>query len=173
MTPFSDLFRSHLELPPGEQQHRVEGEFPALVAQGFLHWWSPGDRIAAAKKRLLIGVATYSEMDMRLLDLVGNAVAAKNCRRMAAMAKPTKPGVLAFVQMPPESLRVDVFSVLACRTHEDFQKYVPGVGKVYQTPVVGFWEDDRLRESATGARGRALVARVCGIDPQLFDSSLT
>jgi hypothetical protein len=168
MTPFTNLFGSHLELSPGEQQRLVEQEFPALVARGPLHWWTPGESVADTR-RLLIGAATYSRYDMRLLDLVYEA----KCHSVApASAQHVTSKGLGLVELAAEQLRVDVFSVLACGSHEDFSKYVPGIGQVFQTPVVGFWEKGILREKATGAAGRGLVARICGIDPKLLSAEV-
>jgi hypothetical protein len=105
MTPFLELFRSHSELLPGEQQRQVELEFPDLVAQGPLHWWSPGEEIVTNRRRLLIGVAAYSEMDMRLLDQVREAVAGRNglAERLPNL-KVTKDGVSVSISLPNETL---------------------------------------------------------------------
>src|SRR5262249_6213739 len=133
MTSFYDLYQSHRDLPPGEQLAVVEREFPKLVAKGPLHWFSPGGATSTAPRRLVIGVATYSKEDMQLLDLVLDAVVRENVQRLTSKASQQQMGVLGgalgFVQLPPESLRVDVFSTLACKKHEDFDQFVPGLGK--------------------------------------------
>jgi hypothetical protein len=90
---------------------------------------------------LLIGVATYSREDLRLLDLVEEALKHQDG---------TGP-------------RVDVFNTLDCRTDEDFARYVPGLGKVHQTPVVGVWEKGVLKEKAWGKPARDLVIQICGL----------
>jgi hypothetical protein len=116
----------------------------------------------------VIGVATYSGPDMRLLDLVQQAVTRETARTMAGARAPTEEapfGVLGLGQRLPEPLRVEVFSVLACQSHEDFDLYVPGIGQVFQTPVVGLWVNGTLSEKCWGAPARDLVARVCGFDP--------
>jgi hypothetical protein len=146
VTPFYDLFLSHRDLLPGEQQRAIEQEFPGVVARTALRWWSPDSGIPAGGTRLVIGVATYSGPDMRLLDLVQEAVTKEDARRMAGA-------------------RVEVFSVMACKSHEDFDRYVPGIGQVFQTPVVGLWVNGTLGEKCWGAPARELVARVCGFDP--------
>jgi len=172
MKTFVELFLSYRELSPGEQQRRIEREFPALVAQGTLHWWSPGDPVCSSGRRLLIGVATYSSLDMRLLDLVSESV---RCRRLDGLMKQQlslPAGLSAFVQVPKESLHIDVFSVLDCQSHEDFKPYIPSLGKVYQTPVAGLWDNGVLQSWATGAAGRTLVAQVCGLDPQVIASEV-
>jgi len=140
-TLFVDLYRSHPELSPGEQQALVERQFPSLVPRTPLHLWSPGDPIAERGRRVLVGVATYSGQDMELLDRIGEAL---NRSKTAA--------------------RVDVFNTLDCRTHEDFAKYVPGFGDVYQTPVVGVWLDGTLQEAGSGYQGRLILARALGLE---------
>ncbi len=64
-------------------------------------------------------------------------------------------------------LRVEIFSTLDCLSQSEFEKCIPGIEPVIQTPVVGFYDDGVLRETATGFAGRALVGRVCGFDPAL------
>jgi hypothetical protein len=85
-----------------------------------MHFWKLGDDISAASRRVLIGVAPYSGYDLKLLEALNE------------------------LPLDPISDRIDVFDVLACQTQEDFEKYIPGIGKVYQTPVVGIWEQGRL-----------------------------
>src|SRR5206468_3383246 len=75
MTAFYDLFLSRRDLMPGEQQRVIEQEFPGVVARSALRWWSPHSVVPASGTRLVIGVASYSDADMRLLDLVHDAVA--------------------------------------------------------------------------------------------------
>jgi hypothetical protein len=162
MTPFQDLHLSYQHLSPGEQQAAVERELPALVSKGPLHWLSPESPPSGAAERLVLGVAPYSKDDMRLLDLVRQAVLKECSPRRGGRLQPETPG--REPPVAPGPLRVEVFSVLACKTHQDFEKYIPGIGKVYQTPVVGYWVDGVLREKCWGAPARALVARLLGLD---------
>ncbi|HEV3256935.1 MAG TPA: hypothetical protein VG013_08665 [Gemmataceae bacterium] len=176
MTSFHDLYRSHRDLSPGEDQALVAREFPEFVARSTLHWWSADAAAATVGKRLLVGVATYSEADMQLLDLVKDAVAKRKLHGLneaRAQQQMLGCGVSAPVGSAQESLRVEVFSTLDCRTHEDFDKYIPGIGKVYQTPVVGLWIHGLLREKCSGAPARILVARVCGFDLALAGQEST
>jgi hypothetical protein len=89
----------------------------------------------------LIGVVTWSAYDMKLLDAVSRVL-----------------------QRPPSGLTVEVFNVADCSSPEAFDRYVPGTGRVFQTPVVGLWSDGQLVDKATGRTGRELVARVSGLD---------
>jgi hypothetical protein len=145
MTRFINLPRS---LTPGqlagnnlaESQRAVDASFAAVVSSGPLHLWSPGDPIPPQGKRLLIGVATWSAHDMALLDAVAEALRAGD-----------------------GDLHVDVFNVADCPSPDTFERYVPGIGEVFHTPVVGLWCDGRLVERDSGKAGRELVERVCGI----------
>jgi hypothetical protein len=168
MNRFMTLFWSHRELSPGEQQRAIAREFPQAVAQGPMVWWSENQ--PPVRRRLVIGAATYSRYEMRMLDLVEEALARQNAQRgQAAASVPANlpAEALALQRVPPPALRVEVFSTLDCLSQSEFEKYVPGIEPVLQTPVVGLWEDGKLRETATGAAGRALVGRVCGFDPAL------
>jgi hypothetical protein len=118
MISFTDLLRT--DLWPALEQGQAERQFPLLTARSHLHLWRPGDTICSTGRRILIGVATYSIHDLRLLDVVEQLLSQSNDNRL---------------------LRVDVFSAHQCQTQDDFDKYVPGIGPVFQTPVVGIWED--------------------------------
>lgn len=61
-------------------------------------------------------------------------------------------------------LEFEVFNVADCTTPQAFERYVPGVGDVFHTPVAGLWSEGRLVETASGMAGRALVSRVCGLN---------
>jgi hypothetical protein len=127
---------------PSADQAEVVRRLPAAVADSPLHWWSPGDPVAERGARLLLGIAPYSWYDLRLLDLVDEA--------------------LSTWRGPEAPPRVDVFSTLDCRTQDDFHHYVPGVAPVYQTPVLGRWQDGVQVSKATGALARDEAARLFG-----------
>jgi hypothetical protein len=85
---------------------------------------------------MLLGIAPYSLPDLELLD------ALKESHR----------------QNSTSSQRVQVFDVLSCTNANDFDQYVPGIGRVYQTPVVGIWENGVLVQKATGLKARQLIS---------------
>jgi hypothetical protein len=99
----------------GKSQKIVDDRFPSLVSMSPLRLWYGGNAVPTQGKRLLIGVATWSAHDMKLLDAVAQAL-----------------------QRAPINLTVDVFNVADCSSPEAFDRYVPGIGRVFQTPVVGF-----------------------------------
>jgi hypothetical protein len=145
---FAELLFPRAGNTVAENQLAARSAFAELVESTDLRLWRPGQPIEANGRRLLIGVATYSVHDLKLLDLVQSHLTSQsqngNVRFAAGIA-----------------LSVDVFDILDCRTPDDFEKYVPGVGPVSQTPVVGLWADGELTENAFGYDGRMLIYRTC------------
>ena len=87
--------------------------------------------------RVLVGIATWSRDDLDLLDRL-HAAAATGERQMV----------------------IDVFDVDDCDRFADFEQYVPGIGHVFQTPVVGIWREGVLTSAGWGTNGRALLAEI-------------
>jgi hypothetical protein len=65
-------------------------------------------------------------------------------------------------QGSPRPLVVEVFNVADCHSMEEFERYVPGIGSVYHTPVAGLWSDGKPVEKGTGKAARDLIARLFG-----------
>jgi hypothetical protein len=145
MTTFADLPRSPLLPAPdgaflGEWQKQLDALFPPVVAASPLRLGTPGEAIQAAGRRLLIGVATWSQSDLQLLDTVADALLA---------------GRLTII--------AEVFNVADCRAPADFEYSIPGLGRVYQTPVAGLRSDGELSQTASGKAARELIARAVGL----------
>jgi hypothetical protein len=96
----------------------------------------------------LIGVATYSEPDLRLLDLLGEVLERGD-------------------ENAPD---IEVFNTLDCHSPDDFDKYIPGIGKVFQTPVVGAWQNGVLKAKASGQSARDLLGQMYQLDPSRLQS---
>lgn len=146
MTLFQDYYRApSLPVPQDGsfdvRQQNLDARFPSIVSQSLFRLWSPGDPIPHQGEWLLIGVATWSAEDMKLLDAISQVIH----RRALA-------------------LTVEVFNVANCRSPADFQRYVPDIRDVLQTPVVGHWSEGMFVEKASGYAGRKLVAAICGLD---------
>ena len=131
MGRFRDLLDANVHLPPGEQQRLACELFPATVARTRMSMWSPGESLPMKGMRLLIGVATYSLYDLDLLDALDSS--------------------------PLGDDIVQLFEVSSCSTMDDFEKFIPGTGKVLQTPVLGFWQDGELTYHTQGALARRWV----------------
>ena len=143
LTSFRDLLRpTPTDSTPGEAQTRAAKLLPDRIAASRMNWWTPGQPVASAGHRLLIGVAVWSGYDMRLLDFID-----------AALAHP-----------PVANLTVDVFDADAVRPPTLFEPYIPGIGEVFQTPIVGLWVDGVLTKKDSGYAGRKIVADLFGFD---------
>src|SRR5215471_5072327 len=59
---------------PARHQRWAAAEFPNRVAQSRLHLWRPTDPIVARGTRLFVGIATWSGFDLRLLDILDQAL---------------------------------------------------------------------------------------------------
>jgi hypothetical protein len=59
--------------------------------------------------------------------------------------------------------RLEVFDVLTCRSQADFEACLPGIGNVFQTPVVGNWKHGVLENKASGHRAVETIERHYGI----------
>ncbi len=142
MTPFFDLFaKNSLRPVPETDPTWADREFQALVTDSPFQLWRPGDPIPQQGDRLLIGVATWSGYDMRLLDVIAEALSRRD---------------------PSHVPVVDLFNTADCKQHRDFKEYVPKLRAVFHTPVVGLWRNGRLDESREGYEARDLTARMFG-----------
>lgn len=141
MNAFATLFRTPRPMINGRLAEDVRSiRFPDVVANSSkLHLWKPGEPIQQTGTRLLIGVATWSEHDLALLDLIET-----NC-----IADP---------------VHIDVFDADCCRNPGDFQVFIPDLGAIHHSPVVGAWINGSLSRSAVGHEARLLVAQICGLD---------
>jgi hypothetical protein len=141
MNRFLDLFRHDTPSPPGEiNADERSAQFPEVVSQSpRLKLWGKDEAVPATGQFLLVGVATWSGYDMKLLDVLE--------------LTPDGPDVIG------------VFDTAECKSHEDFEKRIPGIGEVFGMPVAGLWEDGRLVAKGWGHEGREIAFRACGIDP--------
>jgi len=129
-------FRELLEpidgFSPGKLQEQASKRFPNVVESSHMEIWRPNDsQFEPHDQDVLIGVATYSLEDLKLLDEIEQRLS---------------------VHSAPE--RISVFDISAFTEMEDFERLLPGIGKVFQTPVVGFWRNGQLTERLSGAAAR-------------------
>jgi hypothetical protein len=128
---FVELFMKHNRLLAKKipQRQFLDEMLQQATALG-LRIWRRRDATSARGRRILLGVVPWSLYDMEALDAV--------CYDFK--------GAL-----------FEIFIVDECGSQADFEDFVPGVGPVWQTPVVGIWEDGRLVEKAWGFEGRQLL----------------
>src|SRR5437773_344288 len=108
MKRFSSLLEPRSEITVAQQQRDAGERLAGLLRESRLRTWQPGDPVCNRGRRLLLGVASYSMADLALLDTLNEADGQGS----------TWPGL-------------EVFNVLDCQSVPDFEKYVPGIGKVF------------------------------------------
>ncbi len=141
MTTFFDLFVGHSSAPAVQDDPTwADRRFPDLVAASPFHLWQPGDPIPEHDGRYLIGVATWSGYDMRLLDVIAEAL------RQDSIDPPA----------------IEVFNTADCPHQQDFDRYISGIGIVLHTPVVGFWNNGQLACFEQGHAAREFLAGIFG-----------
>jgi hypothetical protein len=140
-------FSSLLEGPgtPGEQQAAAREQLRSMLAQSKLRYWSPSMAFSLQGERILIGVATWSVFDLNLLDCLQEALS-RGSRQTV----------------------IDVFDADDCKALDDFEPYIPSIGRVFQSPAVGIWRDGESVLSAWGFAGRQLLKEI-GLVHQSFE----
>ena len=129
---FSELLEPIAGFTPGQLQEQASKRFPNIVDESHMEIWRPNDGpFEPHDQDVLIGVATYSIEDLKLLDEIEQRLR---------------------VHSAPE--RISVFDISAFTEMRDFERLLPGIGKVFQTPVVGFWTNGQLTERLSGAAAR-------------------
>jgi hypothetical protein len=132
MEKFVDLLLKTFDIHDQAQLLAAE-LFPRVVAMSKMRLWRIGDSISTVESRILIGVAaSYSIPDLQLLDEINKRLSGESII----------------------SDRVDVFDISSCKEMKDFENYIPGIGNVYQTPIIGYWENGVLKESLSGFHAR-------------------
>jgi hypothetical protein len=148
MNAFQDLFRK-VDRPVGNTfpPDRRGEFFPDTVDRSRqLRLHKCGEPIPTTGAYLLIGVATWSDYDMKLLDLIDN--------------------------LPRSGVRIELFDSDQFKSIAEIEALIPGINVMAQTPFVGYWVHGVLTEVAAGALGRRLIAKVCKIDPAELDRSV-
>jgi hypothetical protein len=136
---FSDLLQSKLATNLAEQQREAAKLFPVAVESSNFKLWKANNWQSEMRSRLVIGAATYVPAELALLDRINERLSKDS-----------------------GSMAVEVFNFLDCANQEDVDIRVPGIARVYQTPIVGLWKDHEFRQSEQGTKARELLR-------QLFD----
>jgi hypothetical protein len=135
------LFEEAKRLPAKDQSGYISARIPETLAGSSISVWRRGDSISNVGWRVLIGFAPYSRQDLEPLDRLKETLG----------------------RSPSSQDSVQVFDALTCTSMSDFDAHIPGVGPVYQTPVVGIWENGVLVEKASGAKATHLIITRCGL----------
>lgn len=128
MASFSDLWKVSEDIPPFDAQQKARAEFPIRVSHSQIPLRHKSTPVPQSGQHVIIGVASYSTEELKLLDAIE--------ARLESDAS--------------ESLNVEAFDVLDCAQMSDYESFIPGLGTVYRTPVVGVVVDGRLTERASG-----------------------
>jgi hypothetical protein len=136
---FKELQKAVQAPTPNEQVFAVRQRFWELIKTTQLARWRKGDTVATAPRWLLVGLALYSIYDLELADMLA-----------------------ARLETGPHNLAIAVFDLLDVTDIDDFQSYIPGIARVWDGPVAGFWIDGRLVETGQARDGRDLAERVIG-----------
>jgi len=112
---------------PGEELERARRRFPDLVKRSRLDLWGPGDVISREGKRLLIGIATYSLIELYTLDALNEWLESS------------------------QGVKIDVFDLDACISPAEVARYIPEITPK-ATPVLGIWSDGQFVSALQGGR---------------------
>lgn len=132
----ASLFKEGLHLQPQERDAQIRSNLSQILKQAGIKDWIP-EPAPRQGRYILLGIALYSLPDLELLDMI----------------------VQSSLNGQNKDEHIQVFDVLTCSTMSDFEARIPGIGLVYQTPVVGLWEDGVLIAKASGASARDLVIK--------------
>ena len=128
---------------PGQNQRDAENRFPALVKTSRLHLYEPDEEeIPKPGKRFLIGAASYSLIEMYILD---------------ALNEWLKSG---------QNVAIDVFDLSSCTSTYELAKYLPNV-RVPASPVVQEWCDGELVKTLVGGSANKYLKDYFQLDPIL------
>lgn len=131
----TELFEAAKRLPPGEQSAYISKRLPDVFLDSEITIWSAETSTPRSGRRTLIGIAPYSLADLQLLDAVAESLSKGHAKQE----------------------RVEVFNILSCADQNDIDQWVPGIGKIYQTPVVGMWNDGQMIYKASGVEARRSI----------------
>lgn len=127
MNTFESLLDRTPEESPAETQRRAREAFPNLVNDEFARWFylrKPDTYVPDQGLELILGVATYSLYDLRLLDEIVEA-------QRGGVFRPR---------------RVGVFDILECKKMTDVHRYLPSVDAIASTPVLATYSSGRISD---------------------------
>jgi hypothetical protein len=128
---FLNLLKGTRDFGKVEPQRYAEAQFPSLVESSHMYMWRIGDAWPPAGEQVIwIGVATWSLYDMELLDVLEAKLSRETVNE-----------------------KIYVFDI-AGHPEFSFEEHLPGIDKVFHTPVVGSWDHGVLEQRLSGARAR-------------------
>jgi hypothetical protein len=137
---FHELLDNPNHREPGSLQSEARRLFPSIVKKSHLEQRMARSPVPKRGKYVIIGVATYSPDDLRLLDEVE----------------------AAYRQWQKKS-KIVVFDLMECKDMCDVREYVPPFSEVVQTPVVALWDSGKPIAFQTGLRMTREVLQNAGL----------
>ena len=137
VTMFHELLDNAGRLEPGPLQTAARQRFPSIVKRSHLERRVVGDPVPCNGKYIIIGIASYSPRDLRLLDEVDAAY-----------------------RLWKDVAKVAVFDLMECRDRNDVERFLLNSADVKQTPVVEIWDGGQLMTFQTGLPRRTRFCRV-------------
>ncbi|MCU0704795.1 MAG: hypothetical protein MUF18_12525 [Fimbriiglobus sp.] len=131
---FAALLTTDAPLTPADVQRRASNLLPILVARSGMHWLALPEPPNGTGEKLVVGIASWSAHDLSLLDELN-----------------------AFAESHP-GIRIGVFDV--DRVGGEFERFIPGIGPVFHSPIVGRWSGGVVVEKGTGHDGRQILNRL-------------
>jgi hypothetical protein len=129
---FQDLMRKG-PVHPERSQLFAEDNFPDVVRLHGMHLWRPGDPFVTVGERFLLGIVTWSNYDLQLLDELASRIQAG--------------------RLSPE--RLDLFNIAPIHKRQDLEPYIPGLSARFTNPpALEIWNDGVLREQLEGYLAR-------------------
>jgi hypothetical protein len=125
---FYELLNNPSGSEPGHLQADARQRFPFIVRKSHLKERIPGP-IPGAGKYVILGIASYSRDELKLLDEVE-----------------------ASHSNWEQDFKIVVFDVMDCKDMVDITEYAPPFSAVTQTPIISLWEGGRPVNSKTGLR---------------------
>lgn len=134
---------------PMAASRRIDEEFRKQVQSAGFRYWAAGDSVVCHGRRVLLGVALYSPLDLRFLDALSSRVASRRGHVVD---------------------RIDVFNLSDVEGQRDLIRYFPGIDLARDPrcpPFVGIWENGKEKGCGCGTSGLRLLDDVY---PDLFAS---
>jgi hypothetical protein len=138
---FAELLKARPGVSPPQQQQEAIRHFPDLVKASNLRLWPSEDASQVPHLRLVVGTACWSVPDLELLDRINEKLG----------------------EVATQGIHIEVFDAGSGVSLADIAVRVPGLPKIFHTPVVGVWRDGHLSSSEQGARARKLIEHLLSL----------
>jgi hypothetical protein len=112
--------------------------FPQMIEKSYFEFWNIHFGLPNKKNFILLGIATYSIDDLCFLDDIEKQIYKINIKKMY------------HIYLYDTSIILDV---------KYFETIYPGIGKIYQTPIIGFWIKGNLEKKVWGYKAKKLLKK--------------